>query len=71
MRVFSCQVCGQRVYFDNVRCERCRAQLGYLPNQAQLHALWPVEADQRRHRAVRAVPKLGRLRRLQLDGARR
>jgi hypothetical protein len=38
-------VCGQRVYFDNVRCERCRAELGYLPDRAQLHALRPVEGD--------------------------
>ena len=46
MRVFSCQVCGQRLYFDNVRCERCRAELGYLPDRAQLHALRPVDGDQ-------------------------
>lgn len=45
MRVFSCQVCGQRVHFDNVRCERCCADLGYLPDRAQLHALRPVERD--------------------------
>ena len=45
MRVFSCQVCSQRVYFDNVRCERCHAELGYLPDRAQLHALLPVEGD--------------------------
>ena len=45
MRVFSCQVCCQRVYFDNVRCERCFAELGYLPDRAQLHALRPVEGD--------------------------
>jgi hypothetical protein len=45
MRVFSCQVCDQRIYFDNVRCERCRAELGYLPDRAQLHALRPVGGD--------------------------
>src|ERR1051325_9236385 len=45
MRVFSCQVCCQRVYFDNVRCEPCCAELGYLPDRAQLHALRPVEGD--------------------------
>ena len=43
MRVFSCQVCGQRVFFDNVRCERCRAELGYLPDDAQLQAIRPVD----------------------------
>lgn len=45
MRVFSRQVCDQRVYFDNVRCERCCAELGYLPDRAQLHALRPVEGN--------------------------
>lgn len=29
MDLFSCQLCGQLVYFENVRCERCAAALGY------------------------------------------
>ena len=41
MKLFKCQHCGQVLYFDNVRCERCRYQLGYLPEQAMLSALDP------------------------------
>ena len=32
MRAFSCHVCDQRIYFDNVRCERMpRPNSAYLP----------------------------------------
>ena len=37
MQLFECQVCGQPLYFENVRCENCKHALGYLPqlgNQA-------------------------------------
>ena len=44
MRVFSCQSCGQRTYFDNVRCERCGAPLGFVPAIRELSALRPAVA---------------------------
>jgi hypothetical protein len=29
MRVFTCENCGQLVYFENSRCERCGSELGF------------------------------------------
>ena len=31
MKLFECQNCDQRLYFDNTRCENCGLILGYLP----------------------------------------
>lgn len=42
MRLFTCQVCGQVLYFENTACERCGHRLGYLPERFALRAL---EAD--------------------------
>lgn len=39
MRLFSCQHCGQVLYFENTRCENCGATLGYLPEANVLSAL--------------------------------
>jgi len=39
MKLFRCQHCGQVLYFENVRCERCGHRLGYLPDTALLSAL--------------------------------
>jgi hypothetical protein len=41
MKLFTCQNCGQLVYFENVRCERCSFPLGYLARTATLSALEP------------------------------
>ncbi len=43
MKVFSCQACGQLIYFENVRCERCGHALGYLPDRETLSALEPQD----------------------------
>lgn len=43
MKTFCCQVCGQPVYFENDRCERCGATLGFLPDQMRLAALEETE----------------------------
>lgn len=40
MKTFHCNRCSQRVFFENVRCERCEALLGYLP---QLRAISAFE----------------------------
>jgi len=45
MRVFTCQACGQLLYFENVRCERCGRVLGYLPDLATISALEQAEGD--------------------------
>ena len=39
MRLFECQSCGQLLYFENTRCERCDRVLGYLPDRPVLSAL--------------------------------
>jgi hypothetical protein len=39
MKLFECQHCGQLLYFENTRCERCGRVLGYLPGQAVLSSL--------------------------------
>lgn len=41
MQVFECQHCGQLLYFENTRCERCGHPLGYLPERSVLSALAP------------------------------
>ena len=42
MKLFSCQACGQLLYFENVQCVHCRRSLGYLPDLAQISALEPL-----------------------------
>ena len=39
MKLFECQHCGQLLYFDNTRCERCGHVLGFLPHRTMLSAL--------------------------------
>jgi hypothetical protein len=41
MKLFECQNCGQPLYFENTRCERCGLSLGYLPEPATITALQP------------------------------
>ena len=38
MRTFHCNRCEHLVFFENVRCERCEALLGYLPELGELSA---------------------------------
>ena len=39
MKLFDCQSCGQLLYFENSRCERCAHRLGYLPDAFELSAI--------------------------------
>lgn len=41
MKLFTCQNCGQLVYFENETCVRCGHRLGYLPNLGELSAVEP------------------------------
>ena len=43
MKTFHCSRCSQLVFFENVRCERCEARLGYLPDIGEISAFEPVE----------------------------
>ena len=74
MKLFKCQACGQVLYFENTRCERCSRQLGYSPKTATLSALepenelWRTFAKPRRQ--VRFLRECS-ARRLQLADGRR
>lgn len=39
MKLFTCDHCGNTVYFENAVCERCGHQLGYLPDRNALVSL--------------------------------
>ena len=41
MKLFTCQHCGQLLYFENTACERCGRALGFLPELTNLSALEP------------------------------
>jgi hypothetical protein len=41
MKLFKCQHCGQIIYFENQKCEKCGHRLGYMPEAAVLSALEP------------------------------
>jgi len=42
MKLFRCQHCGQVLYFENVKCERCGHALGFMPRHGVLSALEPA-----------------------------
>lgn len=42
MKRFTCQSCGQLLFFENTRCDQCNSPLGYMPETANLAALVPV-----------------------------
>ena len=41
MRAFTCDNCGQIVFFENDLCLACRAPLGYVHERRELVALAP------------------------------
>jgi hypothetical protein len=59
MKLFECQHCGQLLYFENTRCERCGHVLGYLPDRTMLSALQAEGGD--RWRALAAPGESFRL----------
>ena len=42
MKAFTCHVCRQMIFFENVQCLRCERALGYLPDVEVLSALEPA-----------------------------
>jgi hypothetical protein len=42
VRLFSCQVCGNTVYFENRSCGRCGHRLAFMPERVALSALKPI-----------------------------
>lgn len=57
MNLFKCQHCGQIIYFENQKCEKCGHRLGYLPEPALLSAL---EAQDNAWRALAVNGRLHR-----------
>lgn len=45
MKLFECQHCGQLLYFENIRCERCGHLLGYHADHAVLSAVTAAGGD--------------------------
>jgi hypothetical protein len=45
VKLFSCQACGQVLFFENIRCEHCGHVLGYLPDKMTVSALEPREGE--------------------------
>jgi hypothetical protein len=39
MKLFKCQHCGQLLYFENDRCEKCSHRLGFIPEIMNLSAM--------------------------------
>lgn len=56
MKLFECQHCGQLLYFENTRCERCRHVLGYLPDGTILSGLTAEGGDRWRPLAAPDEP---------------
>ncbi|MEM9830151.1 MAG: putative zinc-binding peptidase [Bacteroidota bacterium] len=46
MKLFTCQYCGQLLYFENIRCERCGSPLGFSSDNWDLLTLWLVGDQQ-------------------------
>ncbi|WP_202396912.1 zinc-binding metallopeptidase family protein [Teichococcus coralli] len=59
MRLFNCDVCGQLLYFENTRCMRCGATLGYLPEANRLSALDPAEGERGVPQGSEDQPQVG------------
>ncbi len=56
MKLFQCQNCGQPLYFENTRCERCGLALGYLPERETITALEPERGSRNpNHNVWRAL----------------
>jgi hypothetical protein len=45
MKTFRCNRCEHLVFFENVRCERCDALLGYVPELGEISAFEDVGAE--------------------------
>ncbi|WP_233887574.1 zinc-binding metallopeptidase family protein [Paraburkholderia flagellata] len=52
MKTFHCDHCNQLVFFENERCERCEARLGYVPQTGEMHAFG--DAGEGRWRSLNA-----------------
>jgi len=42
LKLFTCEACGNIIYFENCVCQRCGRRIAYAPEQQRLLALEPV-----------------------------
>ncbi|MBA3326424.1 MAG: zinc-ribbon domain-containing protein, partial [Rhodobacteraceae bacterium] len=68
MRVFACGNCGQLVYFENSRCERCGSQLGFAPEPLALVALRPAPDGSETYQPLDGAPPVQRCANAQTAG---
>ena len=45
MKLFDCPSCGQTLYFENTKCERCGHRAGYDPEAMDMVALERTDAE--------------------------
>ena len=45
MKLFKCTNCGQLIYFENSRCEKCGHLLGFNPDTLRLATLVPADGE--------------------------
>jgi hypothetical protein len=46
MKLFTCSSCGQALFFENTRCQKCGHQLAYLPDLGVMSPLERLDAGQ-------------------------
>src|SRR5882672_2860207 len=44
MKNFTCSMCGQILFFENVQCTRCGRTLAYIPEHAAISPMQPENA---------------------------
>jgi len=61
MKIFHCDHCQQLVFFENIRCVKCRHDLAYLSDIADIGSLESIPENQWRSPAPGAEGKVYRL----------
>jgi hypothetical protein len=44
MKIYTCSVCHQAIFFENVQCTKCGHALGYLPDRQTMSALETIDS---------------------------
>ena len=61
MRTFSCDACGNRLFFENDVCVQCGSKVGFRADELTM-----ATAERAQASGIAAVSQLGRLQRMQL-----
>jgi hypothetical protein len=46
MKLFTCQACGNMLYFENRTCGKCWHRLAYLPERSTVSAVEPIDSSE-------------------------